>query len=264
MPSKTESHSPMSVRDFKRQLDQALGLTENYLSELADRLDPDSSFFDFSEYFSDNQSDTSTGQKPPPNRTPHELGHLALQFFYVLGVLQALDKKLHKDIALWMECFCVNCDFIHELEYLCNCREECSGPPKGLSIKKIRVWLRDALSEFYEASLSSEVLEAIQQSRIAHYQPAIAELDASCTCRPGEESQEDQCLNGCICELQDTSVQPEAVYADAITLSPTSYYTDPTAGGISAESEAVAGEPRNSEDALLIELNRCRSRFTID
>ncbi|KYG13766.1 hypothetical protein FVEG_17694 [Fusarium verticillioides 7600] len=208
MPS---SHSPQLGGDFKWQLDQALGLTNSYLSELTYRLDLNSEF------------DTDTAQQQPPSKTHHELGHLALQFFNVLRVIQDLDKDLYENIVLWIDCFSADLVFIHQLKYLGECTEECSCPPKQWDIQKVRLWLRSALSEFYEASLSSEVREDAQQNAMAHYLLGVVDVDTSVACGLQEGSQELQNPDGCICELEDTSIQPEPIYADAIVYSPGSY-----------------------------------------
>ncbi|KAG5802866.1 hypothetical protein H9Q74_012504 [Fusarium xylarioides] len=234
MPDRAASHSPQPGGDFKSQLDQALGLTDNYLSELTDRLDLDSSFLDACKYLSDNTSDDRTDQAQPPGKTLHELGHLARQFSFVLRLIHAQDRNLYENIILWMQCFSVDREFIYQLEYLCGCREDCSGPPGEWDIGKVRVWLRNTLSEFYEASLSIEVLEAVQQTGIAHHQPAIVYIDAFSARRLQGGSQEHPYLDGCPCELEDTSEQPEAIFADVITLSPTSYFPDVTVAELSA------------------------------
>ncbi|KAF5715716.1 hypothetical protein FMUND_6725 [Fusarium mundagurra] len=262
MPDRAASHSSQPGGDFKSQLDQALGLTDNYLSELTDRLDLDSSFLDACKYLPDNKSD----QAQPPSKTLHELGHLARQFSFVLRLIHAQDRNLYENIILWMQCFSVDREFIYQLEYLCGCREDCSGPPGEWDIGKVRLWLRNTLSEFYEASLSTEVLEAVQQTGIAHHQPVIVYIDASSAHGLEEGSQEHQFLDGCTCELEDTSEQPEAIFADGITLSPTSHFPDHTVAELSADVHSQAGRSvsRDFEEPVLTELNSCHPRFSID
>ncbi|RBR12846.1 hypothetical protein FVER53590_30335 [Fusarium verticillioides] len=252
MPSGTTTHSPHPGGEFKWQLDQALGLTDNHLSELTDRLDL-------------NPADTD--QKQPPSKAHHELGHLARQFSNVLRLIQDLDKNLYENIIMWMQCFSVDAEFIHQLKYLGECTEECSCPPKQWDIGKVRLWLRNALSEFYEAYLSSEVREAIQQNGMAHYQPAVIDINNSITRRLRNGSQQLQYLDGCICELEDTSVQPEAIYAEAVVLSPATYTSGSTVAELPADeirSEDRLTESRNFEGPGLTKLPSSRPRFTID
>ncbi|KAF5611762.1 uncharacterized protein FTJAE_14167 [Fusarium tjaetaba] len=175
MPS---SHSQQPSGDFKRQLDQALGLTNNHLSELTDRLDLDSEF------------DADTDQQQPQSKKYHELGHLARQFSNVLRLIQDLDKDLCENIILWMDCFSIDPVFIHQLTHLGECTEECSCPPKQWDIQEVRLWLRNALSEFYEVSLSSEVREAAQQKFMAHYLRGVVDIDTSVAGGLQEGSQE--------------------------------------------------------------------------
>ncbi|KAG5659446.1 hypothetical protein KAF25_002005 [Fusarium avenaceum] len=179
----------------------------------------------------------------PPSKTRHELGHLARQFPYVLRLIQVQDKDLHGNILLWMQCFSVDLEFIHQLGYLGASREQCSGPLEEWDIKKVRLWLRDTLSEFYEAFLSNDVLEAIQQKEVANHQPAAVDTEASSACGLREGSQEYPYRDGCICELADTSAQPEAIYADAIVLSPISYFPDSTVAELPADSIHAQGVP---------------------
>ncbi|RBA15839.1 hypothetical protein FPRO05_12060 [Fusarium proliferatum] len=243
MSDRIVSHLPQLGEDLKWQLDQALGLTDNYLSEFTDRLDLEPPFFDACEYLPDNEYDADTDQTQPLSKTGHELGHLARQLSYVLRLIQVQDKDLHGNILLWMQCFSVDLEFIHRLGYLGDSREECSGPPKEWDIQKVRLWLRDTLSEFYEASLSSDVLEAVQQKEVAHHQPAAAHIEASGACGLREGSQEYPYRNGSICELADTSAQPEAIYADAIVLSPISYFPDSIVAELPADSIHAQGVP---------------------
>ncbi|KAF5978064.1 hypothetical protein FCOIX_6133 [Fusarium coicis] len=252
MPS---SNSPQLGGDFKWQLDQALGLTSNHLRELIYRLDLNSGF------------GTSTDQQQPPSKTHHELGHLARQFSNVLRLIQDLDKDLYENIVLWMDCFSVDPVFIHQLRYLGECTEECSCPPKEWDIGKVRFWLRNALSEFYEASMSSEVHEAAQQNAMAHYLLGVVDVDTSVACGLQEGSQEPQNLDGCICELEDTSIEPEPIYADVIVSSPESYTSGTTVDEFPADgvrSEGVLAESQNLEGSGSTEVPSRRPRFTID
>ncbi|KAF4451704.1 heterokaryon incompatibility protein [Fusarium austroafricanum] len=228
--------------DFKRQLDRALGLTENYLRELTNRLDLNSPFFDACEYLSDNDSDNgrdqiTSDQMQPPGKTPYELGHLARQFPYVFRLIQAKDPNLHANIIQWMQCFSVDSGFIHRLTYLGNCGEKWFGPPKEWNMEKVLLWLSDILSEFYEASISSEVPEALRQNETALHNPAIAGIDASRAGERREGIQEYQGLDGRVWELENTSDRTEAIYADVIVLSPGPYSPEPTVAELPANNE---------------------------
>ncbi|CVL07086.1 uncharacterized protein FMAN_15255 [Fusarium mangiferae] len=267
MSNRIASHLAQLGNYFKSQLDQALGLTDNCLSELTDRLDLEPPFFDACEYLPDNEYDAGTDQTQPPSKTRHELGHLARQFSYVLRLIQVQDKDLYGNILLWMQCFSVDLEFIHQLGYLGDSRQQCSGPLKEWDIKKVRLWLRDTLSEFYEVSLSNDVLEAIQQKEVASHQPAAVDTEASNASGLREGSREYPYRDGYICELADTSAQPEAIYADAIVLSPISYFPDSTVAELPADSihaQGVPSESRNAEEPVLIQLTRCRYRISID
>ncbi|KAF5600366.1 hypothetical protein FPANT_2492 [Fusarium pseudoanthophilum] len=257
MPS-SHSYSPQPGVDFKRQIDQALGLTNNHLSELTDCLDLNSEF------------DTDTDQQQPPSKTHHELGHLARQFSNVLRLIQDLDKDLCDNIILWMDCFSIDPVFIHQLKHLGECTEQCACPPKEWDIGTIRLWLRNALAEFYEASLSREVREAAQQNFMTHYLRGIVDIDTSVAGGLEEGSQELRYLDGGICELEDTSVQPEPIYADAIVYSPESYTSGSTVAELPVDgtrSETTLTESPDLEGPGLTErtvCRRCRPRFTID
>lgn len=115
--------------------------------------------------------------------------------------------------------------------------------------------------------MSNDVLEAIQQKEVAGHQPAAVDTEASSACGLREGSQEYLYHDGCICELADTSAQPEAIYVDAIVLSPISYFPDSTVAELPADSihtQGVPSESRNAEELVLIQLTRCRHRFSID
>lgn len=98
MSNRITTHLTQLGKDFKSQLDQALGLTDNYLSELTDRLDLELPLFDACKYFPDNEYNADTDQTQPPSKTRHALGHLARQFSYVLRLIQVQDKDLYGNI----------------------------------------------------------------------------------------------------------------------------------------------------------------------
>lgn len=166
-----------------------------------------------------------------------------------------------------MQCFSVDLEFIHQLGYLGDSREHCSGPLKEWDIKKVRLWLRDTLSEFYKASLSDDIFGAIQQKEVASHQPAAVNTEASSAYGLREGYREYLYRDGCIYELADTSAQPEAIFAEAIVLSSISYFPDSTVAELPADSihaQGVPSESRNAEEPVLIQLTRCRHRFSID
>ncbi|KAF5629088.1 hypothetical protein F25303_10262 [Fusarium sp. NRRL 25303] len=189
MSNRRESQLPQPDDDFKRRLDQALGLGDNYLGELTNRLDLKLPFSDACGYLSGIESNAVTDRTQPPSKTRHELGHLARQFSYVLRLIQVQDKDLYANILLWTQCFNVNFEFIHQLGNLGDSREECPGPLKEWDIRKVRLWIRDTLSDIYEASLSIDVLEATQQKEVAHCQPAPVDIETSGACGLREGSQ---------------------------------------------------------------------------
>ncbi|KAG4277982.1 hypothetical protein FPRO04_13995 [Fusarium proliferatum] len=244
MSNRITSHLTQPGNDFKSQLDQALSLTDNYLSESTDRLDLEPLFFDACQFLPDNEYDADTDQTQPPSKTRHELGHLARQFSYILRLTQVQDKDLYGNILLWMQCFSVDLEFIHQLGYLGDSREQCSDPLKEWDIKKVRLWLRYTLSEFYKASLSNDIFGAIQQKEVASHQPAAVNTEASSAYGLREGYREYLYRDGCICELADTSAQPEAIFAEAIVLSSISYFPDSTVAELPADSIRAQGVPK--------------------